>query len=212
MVAHTIRIKALSLLAMAALLWLVGLQSARGEVSVEGLDPQLRDNVLAYMRLDDETCAAPDWRIRRLFIESETEIREGLEVVGYYNVSIDKKLTVNEECWQADYTIATGQPVVLRDVSIAIDTGSTTDETLQAVLQSCQLSAGQVLQHATYDTCRRAITRTAERRGYFSAEFTDRRIDVYPDEYAADINLQMVAGPRYVFGMPTVDQEVLDQD
>ncbi|MDB4307649.1 hypothetical protein N9985_00005, partial [Gammaproteobacteria bacterium] len=197
---------------MAVLLWAAGLQSASAEVSVEGLDPQLRDNVLAYLRLDNEACDAPDWRVRRLFVESETEIREALEVVGYYSVAIDKKLRQDEACWQADYTITTGQPVILRAVSISIDTGSATDETLQGVARKCEVSAGQVLQHVTYDACRRKISRAAKSRGYFSAEFIDRRIDVYPDEFAADIKLHMVTGPRYVFGEPTVDQQVLDPD
>jgi len=212
MVAHKLTGQALPMLAMAALLWVGGSQSAHAGVSIAGLEPQLQDIVLAYLRLDDEACDAPDWRVRRLFIESETEIREALEVVGYYSVAIDKKLRQEEACWQADYTIKAGPPVILRDITIVIDTGSTTDETLQAALQSCQFNSGQVLRHAAYDACRRAITRAAERRGYFSAEFVERRIDVYPDQYAADINLQMVTGPRYVFGQPTVDQEVLDQD
>jgi translocation and assembly module TamA len=209
---HTIRITALPLGALVVLLWMAGMQGARADVVMDGLDAGLRDNVLAYLRLDDEACDAPRWRVRRLFVESETEIREALEVVGYYSVVIDKKLEQGESCWQANYTITTGQPVTLRQVSINIDTGDATDEKLQAVAKKCDLDAGQVLQHAAYDTCRRQITRVAERRGYFSAEFTDRRIDVFPERFVADITLHMVTGPRYVFGKPTIDQAVLDAD
>jgi translocation and assembly module TamA len=197
---------------LAASLWVAGMEGVRAEVLVEGVDPQIRNNILAYLRLDDESCDAPDWRVRGLFITAETEIREALEAVGYYNVEIDKQLEWGESCWEASFEIIPGQPVVLRDVSLKIDTGEHTDEELQEVLQLCVLQSGAVLQHADYDACRNRIKQVTQLRGYFSAEFAQRRIDVYPDKSAADITLHMDAGPRYVFGATTIDQEVLDPD
>ena len=83
------------LLLVLASCWLLPGQ-AQAEVSLNGIEPGQRDNILAYMRLDDETCDAPDWRVRRLFAEAEKEIRAALEVVGYYNVSINKQLQQNK--------------------------------------------------------------------------------------------------------------------
>ncbi len=197
---------------LVCMLWLGILFCAHAEVSISGVESQVRDNILAYLRLDDEACDAPDWRVRRLFADSETEIREALEVTGYYNVEIEKTLTKGDTCWQASFVVKPGQPVVLRNVSIKIDTGGAQDSELQSMIQKCALQAGDVLQHATYDACRRKITRAAESRGYFAARFIERRIDVYPDEYAADITLHFVTGPRYVFGAITFDQAVLDPD
>ena len=59
------------------------------EVVIEGAEAQIRDNILAYLRLDDEACDAPAWRVRRLFADADSEIREALEVVGYYNAGIE---------------------------------------------------------------------------------------------------------------------------
>jgi len=196
-------------LVLLALLWLGTGAAVRAEVTIEGVEPIIRGNVLAYLRLDDETCDSPNWRVRRLYAESETEIRAALEVTGYYDVEIDSELRHGDACWQADFTIRPGQPVVLRNVSIKVDGG---DDKLQAVARACALRSGDVLQHAKYDTCRRQITRLAEDRGYFSREFIERRVDVYPDDFAADITLHLVTGPRYVFGETTLDQEVLDHD
>ena len=181
-------------------------------VLISGIEPDIRDNILAYLRLDDEPCDAPAWRVRRLFADADIQIREALEVVGYYKAEIVKTLETGDTCWQANFEIAPGQPLLLRNVSINIDTGDVPDSELENVVQACTLSTGDVLQHASYENCKRSITRTATDRGYFAAKFAARRIDVYPDEYAADITLHFVTGPRYVFGTITFDQEVLDPD
>ncbi|RLA41238.1 MAG: outer membrane protein assembly factor [Gammaproteobacteria bacterium] len=196
-------------LVLTALLWLCTGAAVRAEVAIEGVEPAIRSNVLAYLRLEDETCDSPSWRVRRLHAESENEIRAALEVTGYYDVEVDSELRQDAACWQAVYKIRLGQPVVLRNVSIKVDGG---DGKLQAVARACALRPGDVLQHAKYDACRRQITRLAADRGYFSKEFVERRVDVYPNEFAADITLHLVSGPRYVFGETTLDQEVLDDD
>ena len=209
---HKFLLFALLRLSLLVLLWGAAFQGAKAEVLVEGVDSKIRDNLLVYMRLDDEACDAPDWRIRRLFAEADSEIREALEVAGYYNVEISKELAKGEGCWQARFLVTPGQPVLLRKVSIEIDTGTAQDDELQKVIRQCALQPGDVFQHADYDACRRRITRVAESRGYFSKEFSARRIDVYPDEFAADISLHLLTGPRYVFGETSFDQEVLDPD
>lgn len=185
---------------------------AHAEVTISGVEPPVSDNILAYLRLDDEPCDAPTWRVRRLFADAEIEIREALEVVGYYNAGIEKTLETGDDCWQANFVITPGQPVVLRDVSIKIDTGDTQDSELENVVRNCALNPGDILQHANYEACRRRITRVAQDRGYFAADFSERRIDVFPAEYAADITLHFITGPRYVFGDITFDQAVLDPD
>ncbi|MBT8439979.1 MAG: hypothetical protein KJO91_09645, partial [Gammaproteobacteria bacterium] len=188
------------------------MSDAQADVSITGVDDQLRDNILAYLRLDDESCDAAKWRIRRQFAAANTEIREALEVVGFYRVEISKRLERGDSCWQATFDITLGKPVLLRTVSIEIDTGDVPDSELLKVVSECALNPGDVLQHARYDACRRRIARVAENRGYFDAEFLQRRVDVFPDEYAADITLQFTSGPRFVFGDTTFDQEVLDPD
>lgn len=193
-------------------LWLGSVEVAQAEVVIEGVEPEIRDNILAYMRLDEEPCDAPGWRIRRLFADADSSIREALEVVGYYSVDIDKSLDLTGTCWQARFTITLGQPVVLRDVSINIDTSGAVNSEMDKVIADCAIQPGDVLSHASYEACKRRITQAAQNRGYFSSQLVEQRIDVFPDEYAADIRLYFTTGPRYVFGLITFEQEVLDPD
>jgi translocation and assembly module TamA len=178
------------------LLWLGIVICAHAEVSIDGVESKVRDNMLACLRLDDDNCDAPDWRVRRLFADSDKEIQKALEVVGYYNIEIEKMLKTGEKCWEASFVITPGKPVLLRKVTIEIDTNGVEEAVLESATHDCVLQPGDVLQHANYDACRRRIARLAESRGYFSARYTERRIDVYPDEHAADITLLLVTGPR----------------
>ncbi|MCW8851750.1 MAG: autotransporter assembly complex protein TamA [Gammaproteobacteria bacterium] len=197
-------------LALVCLLFLAEISDAQAGITINGVGDKVRDNILAYMQLDDEACDAPGWRVRRLFKEAENEISEALEVVGYYHAKIEKKLELGEACWKADFNIATGGPVLLRSVSIEVDSGGEQDKKLADVVQKCALRSGDILQHANYDLCRRNINRTAKRLGYFDGKFIERRIDVYPAEYAADIALHFETGRRYVFGETTFEQTMLD--
>ncbi len=117
---HKIRTATLLQMVMVCLLWLTFTSSIQAAVSISGVDDPVRNNILAYLQLDDEACDADSLRVRNLFAESETEIREALEVVGYYHVEIEKKFESGENCWQANFSITLGKPVVLRTVSIEI--------------------------------------------------------------------------------------------
>lgn len=203
-------------LVLTCLLWLCSVVSAHADVSINGVDKQIQTNILAYLSLDEENCGSPDWRVRRLFNDAEKEIRAALEVIGYYDVEIEKTLKTGDTCWQANFVIKLGQPVVLRKVSIEISSddiqGETQDTGLTKAVEECILRTGDVLQHASYDACTRRIARIARERGYFAAEFIERRIDVYPDQHAADITLNFKTGQRYVFGITSFEQDVLDTD
>lgn len=186
------------------------------EVTINGLEqfdgvgPELLENVQAYLRLDREACDAPDWLVRRLFVEADKDISEALEAVGYYDVQVSKTLRFGESCWGASFNINVGPPVVLREVRLAIE--GTDDEELNRALEECALQVGDTLNHGAYERCKRRIINLAEGRGFFDALFAERRVDVYPDEYAADVALRLESGRRYVFGATTFNQEVLDRD
>ena len=129
---------------LACALWLGIVQAVLAEVVIDGVEAEIRDNILAYMRLDEEPCDAPHWRIRRLFADSDNQIREALEVVGYYKVDIDKTLDLTGTCWQARFTITLGQPVALRDVSINIDTSGAVNSEMDKVVADCAIQTGDV--------------------------------------------------------------------
>ena len=61
-------------------------------------------------------------------------------------------------------------------------------------------SRGAPLRHRDYDAYKLALQTTAAARGYFDAQFTESRLDVYPEAFAADIHLAFDSGGRYRIG------------
>jgi translocation and assembly module TamA len=193
---------------LAALLLLAA--RAHGTVEFEGLSRTTERVVRATVALDDETCAAPDARVRRLYRRADRQIREALEVYGYYAPTIGKTLTRDEDCWRATFTIVRGPRVRLRTVRIGVTGPGQTDAGLTAVLAAPDdLVPGEGLNQRAYDQFKADFAGLAQRRGYFDGRFTAARIDVYPAELVADITVDYASGERYRFGAVTFDQDVI---
>jgi translocation and assembly module TamA len=177
---------------------------------VEGVEGALRDNILAHLRLDDEACDAPSWRVRRLYREAEQQVSTALEAFGYYSARIKKKFTPSDDCWSVQLTIDPGEPVAIRDVDVRVIGAGTELRDFRKLQENVPLKAGQVLNHADYEAFKRRFSSVADRWGFFDGRFVLSRIDVYPEELAADIVIAFDTGTRYVFGEVTIDQDVVD--
>jgi translocation and assembly module TamA len=182
---------------------------AEASVELQGLDKVLTQNVTARLALDDEPCDAPDWRIQHLFEEADEEIRDALEAHGYYAPSIITTLEPAADCWLARFTVDPGLPVRLRTVNVQITGLGVNDNPYVALLKANPLVAGNPLHHADYEAYKKRFADIASSRGYFEGLFETSRVDVYPAEFAADIELIFATGPRYRFGEVTFDQDVV---
>jgi translocation and assembly module TamA len=183
--------------------------TALARVEIEGVRGALRDNVLAHLRLDDAPCDAPSWRVRRLSLQAEQQIRDALEAYGYYNPVIAVRNASEDGCWLAEISIDPGAPVRLRRVDVTVSGEAEQDEAFRRLLDAKPLRAGDVLNHAAYEKHKRSFTDLARQRGYFAGRFETARLDVYAAQNAADITLQFDSGPRYRFGPVTFEQSVV---
>ena len=183
---------------------------AYGTVEFEGLSRTTEKIVRATVDLDDESCTAPEARVRRQYRRADRQILQALEVYGYYAPTIKKDMVRDEECWRATFTIKRGPRVKLRNVRIGVTGPGESDQGLAAVLAADDdLVAGEGLNQRAYDALKATLATVAQRRGYFDGRFTASRIDVYPAELAADITIDYESGERYRFGAVTFDQDVV---
>lgn len=181
-----------------------------GQVQIAGVEGRLLENILIHLNLDDETCDAPEWRVREQSERSGAEIRAALEAYGYYSPEASTTLSFGEDCWSADISVDLGEPVRLRRVDIAVAGEGGADPIFLQLIAASELREGEPLLHAAYDALKRGLLDVAQRRGYAEAAFTATRIDVYPLERVADVVLQLDSGPRYSFGAITTSQDILD--
>jgi translocation and assembly module TamA len=183
--------------------------NAAATVLIEGVEDDLLANVLAHVSIDDETCDAPDWRVRRVYKEADAEIATALEAFGHYSSEINKTLTVEDDCWVATFAIDPGPVVTLRTVGVRFDGEDT--ELFRDIVKNVPLQTDQVLNHAEYEAYKNRFVTRANQWGYFSGQFTESRIDVYPDLLVADITLAYDPGRRYKFGDLRITQEVVSE-
>jgi len=182
------------------------------EVVIDGIDAELRTNVLAVLRLDEEACTAPERRVESEFDRANADIALALEAFGYYDPTIDETLEFSQECWLARFSIDPGERVLLRNVSIELRGDATTDSSFSAVLSASAVRPMQPLLHGDYDRLKQALRSLAIERGYRDAQFVEASIDVFPDERAADVRILFDSGARYRFGEIDMDQDVVDAE
>ena len=180
------------------------------ELAVSGVDQDLERNIRAYVSLAGEDCDTEDWLVRRRFRNVESEAREALEPFGFYAPQITSALNLDEPCWRATITIAPGEPVRYREVRLLIEGAAAADPIFEALKQPQALVPGAVLRHADYDRLKRSLQVRAADRGYVEARFLENRLDVWPEQHAADVVLHFDSGPRYRFGEIEYEQSFLE--
>jgi len=185
--------------------------TARAELVIEGIDGTLLDNARAFAGLADEACDAPVWRVRRGFRDLDQELTEALRALGYYSPSFEKSLELEREgCWLARATVDPGPRTRYRQVRIRIGGAAEDDEAFLAEAIEARPREGEPLHHGAYARFKDRLRVAAAERGYVEAEFTTARIDVWPDQQAADVTLHFASGPRYRVGEITVEQDFLE--
>lgn len=185
---------------------------ARADVVFEGLSRSTEKVVRATVVLASESCTAPDARVRRLYRRADTEIRQALEVYGYYAPTIDKSLDRAGDCWQATFTIKRGPRVKIRSLQVSVSGPGAADEVLSGRDAQPDFAVGEGLNQRAYDAWKLSLAGLARRRGYFDGRFAKSSIDVYPEKLAADIRVDYDSGERYRFGPVEFDQSVVDPE
>ncbi|HXS78731.1 MAG TPA: autotransporter assembly complex family protein [Gammaproteobacteria bacterium] len=186
--------------------------AAAADVEVLGVEGPLAANVLAYLDLDEEPCDAPRVRVEQLYGRAPPRIRDALQAFGHYEPTVTPELSFADACWHARFTIAAGEPVRIRTLQLGLTGAAEVDPPFVTTLAQAGLEVGDPLDHGAYEQLKRRLSDLGRERGYADARFVASRIDVYPEEHAADVALQFDSGVRYSFGRTELTQEVLTED
>lgn len=184
------------------------------EIKVEGVTGQIRENVLAYLSLEqqkDSELLTPG-QIRRLYNKAPEEIRAALEPFGYYRFSVEAELEEREAGWLAHFRIDPGPPLKLSDVDLLISGEGADDPEFKKLAQAFPVKKGQSLRHAEYEAGKAALQTLAVERGYLDAKLKENEIRVDFEKYDSSIVLHFDTGPRYRFGAVSFDQRGFNED
>lgn len=177
------------------------------ELSIEGLEGELNDNVEAYLSSIPEADYKTSLRFQARL---EKSITEALNALGYYHPEID--FTVVEDESELIVNVTSGPAVILQQVDIKIEGEAKHDPQFTALIENSGLKQGEILNHSLYDSLKSSIRNLALQKGYFEGDFTANRLEVAPDLNQAFIHLHYDSGMRYHFGANTITGSQIDQD
>lgn len=181
------------------------------EVTIEGVEGPLLDNVLAHLSLQRHARSQEldEEMVARLEQRAPGEVGTALRPFGYYEPVVDTELTRNGKSWRAVVRIDPGPPVILVEQQIQI-VGSGRDQPfLQRALARSPLKTGQRLSHVDYDQLKGELLRAAAGSGYLDADFTRGELLVDPVAREARAQITLETGERYRFGKTTIAQDFL---
>jgi translocation and assembly module TamA len=186
--------------------------NGKGTVTLEGVDGELRDNIQAWLSLDQEPCDTPEWRMQAGLKKADKDIRQALQAFGYYQPVISQTFQAGEKdgCWSVSFEIQPGNRVSLRNIDIDILGEAGSDDSFQKLVNKADLKAGQPLRHDHYDSLKTGISNLAAERGYFDSHFTLHELQVDPVAGYADVDLHFESGPRFRFGETRLQQDIID--
>ena len=194
-----------------AAMCLIAASGAKANITVEvhGVDEQLRTNVLAYLsfeRYKKRTDLSPD-TIERLHNLVEREVQSALKPFGYYDPSVESDVKdLGHGEWRVSVDINPGSPVLIDKVDVKVDGPGATDPLFERIADKSPLHSGDRLNHATYESVKTDLQRTAATYGYLDAKLVRNELVVDPKSHKATIALEMETGERYRFGVTTIEQ------
>jgi translocation and assembly module TamA len=194
-----------------AAMCLIATSWARANITVEihGVDEQIRTNVLAYLsfeRYKKRTDLSPD-TIERLHNLVDREVQSALKPFGYYEPSVESDVKdMGHGEWRVTVEINPGTPVLIEKADVKVDGPGATDPLFERITQKSLLHSGDRLNHATYESVKSDLQRTAATYGYLDAKLVRNELVVDPKNHKANITLEMETGERYRFGKTSIEQ------
>lgn len=203
------------------LLFLPGLALALSlQVNINGVSPQLTNNIKADLHLQQATkeeklTAA---RIHNLYVLAPEQISATLQAKGYYNSTITSDLnkqpgaTPDQDNWIATFKIDLGPATTISRVSVGVVGSGRNNYKLKTKLITPKLKPGQVLIHEDYENTKDQLLASTNADGYLQAEFAQSVIEVDRNTHTAVIKYKIDTGPQYTFGKITFLDSVYPDD
>jgi translocation and assembly module TamA len=199
--------------ACALLLALAGPASAGITVDVQGVDGELRRNVLLFLSLERyKTQSDLDAALlERLVARVPREVAAAVRPFGYYEPRVTAGLAAEGPgAWRVRVQVEPGEPVTLDEVDVRVTGPGAQTPAFRAIVGGTALRVGARLDHSAYDATKGALQRTAANLGYFDSRLLHSELQVDVAARRARVALELETGLRYRFGATGIEQQAID--
>ena len=186
----------------AALLVSASVRAERVKVDIEGVEGEMLESARASVELKQyEDRDVSPVEVRRLFERGDDQIRTALEPFGYYDARVEGELERSEESiYRAVFRVNPGEPVIVRNRSIAVDGAAADVEVVKFAIDAFEPKTGERLDHGAYERSKHQISTALANEGFLDAKLLRRRVEVVSGAHSADIDLAWESGERYRLG------------
>jgi len=180
-------------------------------ISIKGIDGQLKDNALAFLSINQQKKRTDlsATRIQQLHKKAIKEIQQALQPFGYYHATIDAKLSKQPTDWLAQYQVNKGPPVHITAFDIQVTGEGNEDSKFFNLINNFPLQVGDILAQEKYEAAKSSFLEIATERGYLDAKFNEHKILIDLTNNTAKIVLIFHSGQRYQFGSINFQQTIL---
>lgn len=184
------------------------------DINIQGVDDELRKNVLAYLSLARYAKHdLPEDQVERLQDRIEREASAALRPFGYYEPKIESRVDrAGQNDWRVTIRITPGEPIRMENVDVQVLGPGAENPLFQRILNDLPLKAGDRLNHGAYDRIKDDLQRTAATYGFLDARLTRNELRVDPQRRVASAYLVLETGHRYRFGTTRIEQDVIDDE
>ena len=189
----------LALLVLSVLLLPIPAAALTLAVKVDGVDGELRQNVLndlvIYRYQSNPLLRQSD--VRRLHHRAAKDIAGALLPLGYFSPQILASLHRDGDGFVANYQIVPGEPTRLRSLRIE---AAGDPPWFREMAAAFPLKVGDILHQGYYEDGKKRLLRAANRQGFLDAAFSTHELVVNKKDRSAAIHLRLDPGRLYHFG------------
>lgn len=184
------------------------------KVSVEGVEGDIKQNVLAFLSIEQQKKHQDltESLLRKLHEKAADEIRQALQPFGYYRPDIQAELIIKESTWNALYRINPGNPVIIDNVEVSTTGDGRDHKSFRRLIGNLPVNKGDILIHQRYEKTKRLLQDTAMSFGFLKAQMVKSKAEVYAEEGIANIIIHFDTGPQFRFGNVTFIQDVFSEE
>lgn len=183
-------------------------------LGVQGIDGEMRENVLARLRIEREevndSVNAPG--VSHFAKVSVASVRAAIAPYGYFKPVVTTEIRHEANVWRIIYHVQPGRPVRVRSIQIKVVGGGSDNAKILRTIKEFPLKAGDIFNSTIYTSARDKLFDVASNQGYIKAIARDAKIVVNTDTFTADIHLTLETNQRYYFGKMTFDQNVYSEE
>ncbi|MGI9279190.1 MAG: autotransporter assembly complex protein TamA [Endozoicomonas sp.] len=126
-------------------------------------------------------------------------VQKSLQALGYYHPVITMERD-DKDREQLNIEVDPGQPVLIRDIKVELKGDARKNRSFKRIVKRSPLKKGSVFNSGEYEDLKSSLNTQAQSLGFFDAKMQTHTVKIYPEDYAADVELVFDSGTRYRFG------------